>query len=67
MRSWLKELRVHKNFTRKKLANVVNVDVTSIAKYEQGERRPSPEVAQRIADVLGFDWTKFFDGEADTA
>lgn len=33
---------------------------------ENGRRRPSPEVAQRIAKVLGFDWTLFFvDTEPD--
>lgn len=27
---------------------------------ENGKRRPSVEAAKRIAAVLGFDWTKFY-------
>lgn len=30
---------------------------------ENGERRPSVEVAKRIAGVLGFDWTRFYEDE----
>ena len=28
---------------------------------ESGKRRPSPELAQKIAKVLKFDWTKFYE------
>ena len=28
---------------------------------ENGKRRPSVEVAKRIAGVLGFEWTRFFE------
>lgn len=32
---------------------------------ENGERRPSVEVAKRIAAVLGFEWTRFFEEPQD--
>ncbi|MBO6382888.1 XRE family transcriptional regulator, partial [Enterococcus faecalis] len=31
------------------------------ASIEQGRRRPSVESAMRIASILGFDWTLFFE------
>jgi len=30
-------------------------------KIETGERRLSVEIAKKIAEILGFDWTKFFE------
>ena len=30
---------------------------------ESGKRRPSVAVAKKIADVLGFPWTRFFEDE----
>jgi transcriptional regulator with XRE-family HTH domain len=37
-----------------------------VSKIELGERRPSVEVAKKIAAVLFFDWTLFFeDDETD--
>jgi len=35
---------------------MAGVDVTMVSKIELGERRPSVNLAKRIADVLGFDW-----------
>ena len=63
MRKWLKELRTQKDLTQKEVANAANVDATMISKIEQGERRPSVEVAKKIAAVLGFDWTRFYEDE----
>lgn len=65
MRYWLRNLRNDKYLTQSKLAKLAGVDVTMISKIELGERRPSVEVAKKIAAVLGFDWTRFFsDDEA---
>jgi transcriptional regulator with XRE-family HTH domain len=60
MREWLRVLREEKKMTQAGVANLVGVNVTAINKYELGKRRPSPEIAQKIAVVLGFDWTRFF-------
>ncbi len=60
MREWLKERRMLKEMTQQELADLIGVDVTSIGKYELGQRRPSPEVAQEIGALLDFDWTEFF-------
>ena len=63
MRTWLKEMRAKKGLTQQEVANAANVDVTMICKIEQGERRPSVEVAKKIAAVLGFDWTRFYEDD----
>ena len=63
MRTWLKEIRAKKGLTQQEVANAANVDVTMICKIELGERRPSVEVAKKIASVMGFNWTRFFEDE----
>lgn len=60
MRGWLRRIRIERNFTQSDIAKLAGVDVTTISKIELGERRPSVEVAKKIAEVLGFDWTLFF-------
>ena len=61
MRTWLKDIRAKKELTQQEVANAANVDVTMISKIELGERRPSVEVAKKIAAVLGFNWTRFYE------
>jgi len=34
---------------------------------ENGQRRPSPEVAKKIAEALGFDWTRFYENDPKEA
>ena len=65
MRTWLKDLRVEKGLTQQEVANTANVDVTMISKIELGERQPSVKVAKKIAAVMGFKWTRFFEDEDD--
>lgn len=43
-------------------ACIARVTYTNI---ENGRRRPSPDVAKRIAAVLGFDWTEFFSDDRE--
>jgi transcriptional regulator with XRE-family HTH domain len=65
LRTWLKDIRVKKELTQQEVANAANVDVTMICKIELGERRPSVEVAKKIASVLEFPWTRFYEDEDD--
>lgn len=67
MRIWLKDIRAQQNMTQQEVAKAANVDVTMISKIELGERRPSVEVAKKIAAVLGFKWTRFFEDEGEQA
>lgn len=66
MRKWLRKNRLGKGLTQSDVASLAGIDVTMVSKIELGERRPSVTVAKKIAAVLGFDWTLFFeDDEAD--
>jgi putative transcriptional regulator len=61
MRDWLRNKRLEKQLTQAQLAKMVGADATMISKIEVGERRPSVELAKRIAEALGFDWTRFYE------
>jgi transcriptional regulator with XRE-family HTH domain len=56
----LQRLRKEAQLTRKELSEKIGCTENYIYMIENGHRRPSPEVAQRLGEVLGFDWTIFF-------
>lgn len=35
------------------------------SKIERGEKNPSVDVAKKIAAVLGFDWTHFYEDQPE--
>ena len=49
--------------TQLEFLTVCLVNTFMIAAIEGAERRPSPDMAQRIGAVLGFPWTLFFEGD----
>ena len=59
----LDEMRKEKNMTQAELAKRIGVAQNTISQVETGERRPSVELAKRIAGVLDFDWTRFYEDE----
>lgn len=59
----LKEAREKSGMTQQELADKVLISRTAIANIECGFNSPSVETAQRIGEVLGFDWTEFFKPE----
>ena len=66
MRGWLKKLRREShNLTQEQLAKMVGISRTMITEIENGNANPSVKVAKKIAAVLGFDWTRFFEDEDD--
>lgn len=65
MRAWL--IKIRGNKTQKEIAAKSNISQNFYSCIECGARRPSPEVAKRIASVLGFDWTRFFNTEETDA
>ena len=44
----LQKLRLSKGFTQKELAKRCNISLTSLKKYEYGERNPKPAVVDRL-------------------
>jgi len=63
LRKWLIELR--KGYSQTQIAEAVGISQQMYSAIELGERRPSVEVAKKIAAVLGFHWTKFFEDECE--
>lgn len=61
MRLWLVEKRNEKSLTQEQVAKKSRIARTTYAMIEQEKRHPSVPVAKRIATVLDFDWTLFFE------
>jgi len=60
-----KQAREKKLLTQQQLAELVGVDRTLISKIESGVSTPSVATAKKIAAVLGFPWTRFFEDEPE--
>ena len=65
MRSWLKALREQAGLTQEEVAIRVGMSQQSYQMIESGERGKclKGETAKRIAAVLGFEWTRFFEDD----
>lgn len=57
----LKKKRVAANLTQDQLAQLCRCDRSMIGRIERGELNPSVKLGKTIADVLGFDWTEFYE------
>jgi len=56
----LHDIRIRKGLTQEQVADLCGIRRPYYTMIEQGKRRPSVIVAQKIGAVLGFDWTIFF-------
>lgn len=65
MRKWLVEKRKKANKTQKEIADKVGITRQMIGALENGTATPHPKTAMRIADVLDFDWEKFFEDDSE--
>ena len=57
----LRRIRQERGLTLKQLGEMTDLSESYISLIETMERVPSVPAAKRIANVLGFDWTRFFD------
>ncbi len=66
---WLKKLRLQKNKTQKTVAEETGITDAFYSMIEKGNRRPSPQVAKRIADILGFsdEWYRLLEATSNSA
>ncbi len=64
---WLKKLRADKGYSQKETAKLCFLSQPSYANIENDKRHPSVSTAKRIADVLNFDWTRFYETEKTSA
>lgn len=62
----LKEIRKEKRMTQTEVAEKAGIKRLRYWTYESGKRKPKPEIAMRIANVLEFDWKDFYEAENDT-
>lgn len=61
MRKWLIDIRNGR--AQAQIAEAVGISQQMYSAIEVGERRPSVDVAKKIAAVLGFEWTLFYQDE----
>ena len=64
MLDWLVEIRGDRS--QYKVSEQIGIAQSTYASIETGSRNPSVKMAKKIAEALGFDWTRFFkDAEKD--
>lgn len=56
------EQRKAKGYTQERLANEAGVVRQTISEIERGVNNPSIQLAQKIAKILEFNWSEFFEG-----
>jgi transcriptional regulator with XRE-family HTH domain len=61
MREWLKQIRHQQSLTQAQVAQKIGISREYYTRIENGSRRCPPQTAKTIANVLGFDWTKFYE------
>jgi len=59
-REWLKEIRKNKNFKQYQIASKVGIDRVYWSFIENGVKHPSIRLAIKIANLLDFDWKRFY-------
>lgn len=57
--AFLIDKRKEKSFTQAQVAEMAEISRAYYTQIETEIKRPSPGVAQKIAGILGFDWTIF--------
>lgn len=60
-RIWLVNYRAKKGLSQNQVANQIEISQQMYNYIENGKRNPSPKLAKKIADVLNFSWTKFYE------
>lgn len=57
----LKKIRENKKMTQQEVADKSEIERSYYTMIENGNRKPSVEVAKRIAKTMNFNWTIFFE------
>ncbi len=56
----IKSLRKSRNITQERLAEIINMDITSLSKIETGRNYPQPETLEKISKALNLDISRMF-------
>jgi len=67
MREWLFEIRKRKNLTMAEVAARSNISESYYSLIENGNRNVPVHTAKKIAKVLDFNWTKFYEDDPETS
>lgn len=59
--NWLKKIRESKGLKQRDVARQCGFSYQLYSHIETGRRLPRVEVAKKVAAVLDFDWTQFYD------
>ncbi len=62
-RTWLISYRNRRGLSQFEVAKLTDITQQMYGYIENGKRSPSPKLAQKIAKILDFDWTKFYEEE----
>lgn len=60
MRDWLIAKRKSKKLSQKTMAELTGISQPSYCNIEKGRRNPAVSTAQKIGNILNFDWTLFY-------
>lgn len=63
-RDWLIAIRKERGLSQKYVSEQIGLAQPSYCTIENGKTRPAVETAKAIAQVLGFDWTRFYEEES---
>ena len=66
MRKWLRDIRKAQRLPEGAVAAAAGITQVAYHWIETGERTPRPETAMKIAAVLGFPWTRFYEDEEES-
>lgn len=61
MRKWLYDIRKEQDLTMLEVATKSEISESYYSMIENGHRSVPVPTAKKIAAVLGFDWTKFYE------
>lgn len=59
-RLWLRKIRETRKISQSEMARKLNKTQACYCQIENGTRNPTVKVAQKIAEILDFDWTLLF-------
>ncbi|MGD6940969.1 helix-turn-helix domain-containing protein [Cytobacillus gottheilii] len=65
LRKWLKDKRESIGLTHEEVAAESGIQRAYYTMIENGTRNPSVEVSKKIANVIGFSWTIFFENKSN--
>ena len=61
----MRERRLERGMSQVQLAAAIGTTQGAVARFEKGTRQPKPSTAKKIADVLGFSWTEFYEDKEE--